>query len=175
MDAIETKTIERDGQTFRIRIYADADAPNPLEDWDEMGTILSLNRRHVNFDPDGVEAAIGDPDAVPLSYYEHGLVPVVGRRGIARRCPLPVGFGRLRRRLAARRRDARIRPPLRRLDPPALHAEACPPGVRSLYAVVQRRHLRLRDRACRRLRCLRRRAGRALSIAAGDSSGWITA
>ena len=47
MDAIETKTIERHGQTYRIAIYHDADAPNPLEDWDEMGTILSLNRRHV--------------------------------------------------------------------------------------------------------------------------------
>ena len=38
MDAIETKTIEHDGQTYRIAIYPDADAPNPLEDWSEMGT-----------------------------------------------------------------------------------------------------------------------------------------
>ena len=39
-----------------------------------MGTILSLNRRHHNFDPDGIEEAIShNPDAVPLSYYEHGL------------------------------------------------------------------------------------------------------
>jgi hypothetical protein len=37
-DAIATKTIQQDGQTFRIRIYADADAPNPLKDCDEMGT-----------------------------------------------------------------------------------------------------------------------------------------
>jgi hypothetical protein len=74
MDAIESRTIEHDGQTYRIAIYADADAPNPLEDWDEMGTILSLNRRHRNFDPAGVEEAISNnPDAVPLSYYEHGL------------------------------------------------------------------------------------------------------
>jgi hypothetical protein len=74
MDAIETETVERDGQTFRIAIYADADTPNPLEDWDEMGTILSGNRRHRNFEPDGIRAAIeGNPDAVPLSYYEHGL------------------------------------------------------------------------------------------------------
>ena len=55
MDAIETTTVEQDGQTFRIRIYPDGDTPNPLEDWSEMGTILSLNRRHVNFDPAGVE------------------------------------------------------------------------------------------------------------------------
>ncbi len=74
MDAIETRTVERDGQTYRIRIYADTDAANPLEDWDEMGAILSLNRRHRNFDPAGIEEAIStNPDAVPLSYYEHGL------------------------------------------------------------------------------------------------------
>jgi hypothetical protein len=74
MNVIDTTTIEHDGQTFRIRIYADEDAPNPLEDWSEMGTILSLNRRHRNFDPDGVEHAIENKaDAVALSYYEHGL------------------------------------------------------------------------------------------------------
>jgi hypothetical protein len=90
MDAIETRTIERNGQTYRITVYADADAPNPLEDWDEMGTILSLNRRHVNFDPDGIDAAIQDnPDAVPLSYYEHGLClwSVAGELPAAARCP----------------------------------------------------------------------------------------
>ena len=65
MDAIETETVEHDGQTYRIRIFHDPDAPNPLEDWSEMGTILSPSRRHANFDPDGVEEAItGNPDAV---------------------------------------------------------------------------------------------------------------
>ena len=54
MDAIETRTVEQDGHIYRIRIHADSDAPNPLKDWDEMGTILSLNRRHSNFDPAGV-------------------------------------------------------------------------------------------------------------------------
>jgi hypothetical protein len=54
MDAIETKTIKQDGYTYRIRIYPDPDAPNPLKDWSEMGAILSLNRRHVSFDADGV-------------------------------------------------------------------------------------------------------------------------
>lgn len=90
MDAIETKTIERDGQTFRISIYADVDVPNPLDDWSEMGTILSLNRRHRNFDPDGAEAAIEhNHDAVPLSYYEHGLClwSVAGELPPVARCP----------------------------------------------------------------------------------------
>lgn len=74
MDTIETTTVERDGQTFRIRIYPDGDAPNPLDDWGEMGTILSLNRRHRNFHPSRVEFEIeNNPDAVPLSYFEHGL------------------------------------------------------------------------------------------------------
>jgi hypothetical protein len=73
MDAITTETVEQGGQTYRITVYADGDAPNPLDDWSEMGTILSLNCRHGNFDPEGINAAIeGNPDAVPLSYYEHG-------------------------------------------------------------------------------------------------------
>ena len=89
MDAIETMTIEQDGQTYRITVYHDTDAPNPLEDWDEMGTILSLNRRHVNFDPAGIDAAIDDPDAVPLSYFEHGqcLWSVAGELPPGARCP----------------------------------------------------------------------------------------
>lgn len=90
MDAIETETVERDGQTFRIRIYSDPDAPNPLEDWSEMGTILSLNRRHVNFDPEGVEEALaGNADAVLLSYFEHGLClwSVAGELPAGCRCP----------------------------------------------------------------------------------------
>jgi hypothetical protein len=90
MDAIETKTIDHNGQTYRISIYADPDAPNPLKDWCEMGTILSLNRRHVNFDPDGIDAAIeSNTDAVPLSFYEHGLClwSVAGELPVAARCP----------------------------------------------------------------------------------------
>jgi hypothetical protein len=90
MDAIETETTQHNGQTYRITIYADPDVPNPLDDWSEMGTILSLNGRHVNFDPDGVEDAIKtNPDAVPLSYYEHGgcLWAVAGELPAAARCP----------------------------------------------------------------------------------------
>ena len=90
MDAIETRTVEREGHTYRIAIYADPDAPNPLKDWDEMGAILSLNRRHYNFDPAGVEDAIErNPDAVQLSYYEHGLClwSVRGELPPGARCP----------------------------------------------------------------------------------------
>ena len=111
MDAIETRTIERDGQTYRIRIYADPDAPNPLEDWDGMGTILSLNRRHVNFDPDGVEAATHDPDTVPLSYLEHGLClwAVAGELPAGARCPFDsVGFAGVWRPDAETLESARV-------------------------------------------------------------------
>ena len=68
MDAIETTTIEQDGQTYRITVYADPDSPNPLEDWSEMGTILSLNRRHVNFDT-------ASPQAWPPSRPEGPMPP----------------------------------------------------------------------------------------------------
>jgi hypothetical protein len=90
MDAIETETVEQNGQTFRIAIYPDGDTPSPLDDWSEMGTILSLNRRHASFDADGIEAAIhGNTDAVPLSYFEHGqcLWSVAGELPAGSRCP----------------------------------------------------------------------------------------
>src|SRR4051794_7894832 len=90
MDAIETETVEQDGQAYRIAIYPDGDMPNPLTDWSEMGRILSLNRRHANFDPAGVEEAIGhNADAVPLSYFEHGLCrwSVAGELPAGARCP----------------------------------------------------------------------------------------
>jgi hypothetical protein len=90
MEAVETTAIEKDGQTYRIRIFHEQDAPNPLDDWSEMGTILSLNRRHINFDPAGVEQGISsNPDAVPLSYYEHGLSlwAVAGELPAATQCP----------------------------------------------------------------------------------------
>jgi hypothetical protein len=89
MEAIKTETVEQDGQTYRISIYPDGDTPNPLEDWSEMGTILSLNRRHANFDPTEVEEAIlHNPDAVPLSDYEHGIClwSVAGELPAAARC-----------------------------------------------------------------------------------------
>jgi hypothetical protein len=80
MDAIDTQTFERNGRTYRVSLYHDGDAPNPLEDWDEMGTILSLNRRHRNFDPEGVEAAIdNNPDAVALTAHGDRLVSAYGR------------------------------------------------------------------------------------------------
>ena len=99
MDAIDTRTVEQDGTTFRIRIYADEDAANPLEEWCEMGSILSLSRRHANFDPGGIEAALESiPDAVPLSYFEHGscLWCVAGELPAAASCPWDsVGFAGL--------------------------------------------------------------------------------
>lgn len=73
MNALHVETVNRNGIDYRISIYHDADPSNPLEDWSEMGSILSLNRRHGNYDPSGVEDAVeSNPDAVPLSYYEHG-------------------------------------------------------------------------------------------------------
>jgi hypothetical protein len=90
MEAIEATTVEQEGQSYRIRIYSDPDAPNPLEDWDETGTILSLNRRHLNFNLVGVESAMeNDADAVPLSYFEHGqcLWAVAGELPAGASCP----------------------------------------------------------------------------------------
>jgi hypothetical protein len=90
MEPTETTTIELDGQTYRVRIFQDTDTPNPLEDWSEMGTILSLNRRHRNFDPAGIEEATQhNPDAVPLSYFAHGLClwALVGELPVGARCP----------------------------------------------------------------------------------------
>jgi hypothetical protein len=90
MDVIETETVKQDGHTYRIAIIPDGETPNPLEDWSEMGTVLSLNRRHINFDPEGVADAIGNnPDAVPLSYFEHGrcLWCVSGELPALARCP----------------------------------------------------------------------------------------
>ena len=142
MEAIETMTIAQNGHTYRIAIYADPDALNPLNDSCEMGTILSLNRRHVNFDPAGVESAIeNNPDAVPLSYYEHGLCLWSIAGELPAGSSLPVRFGAIRRCLAARRGNAGIREELWRQHPPPFHAQARPPGMRRLYAVVQWRRL----------------------------------
>ena len=90
MEAIESKTIVAGGDAYRITIYYDEDSPNPLDDWSEMGTILSLNRRHRNFEPDRIVAAVEhDVDAVKLSYFEHGrcLWSVAGEQPAAARCP----------------------------------------------------------------------------------------
>ncbi len=121
-----------------------------------MGTILSLNRRHANFDPGRRRG--GDrhnPDAVPLSYFEHGLClwSVAGELPAACRCPLDsVGFAGVWLPDAETLESARNYGGFTRRH---VHAEAGPPGVRRLYAVVQRRGLRLRDRAGHRLPVLR--------------------
>ena len=60
-----------------VELAYDSNASNPLEDWDETGTIHSFNRRHTNFiDPtseqfEALQAEHG-ADLIPLSYYEHG-------------------------------------------------------------------------------------------------------
>ena len=146
MDAIETKTVKRDGRTITAsRSLPHEDAPNPLEEWSEMGTILSLNRRHANFDPAGIEAAMeGNPDAVPLGISSPGAACGAWRANFPPPA-LPVGFGRLRRHLAARCRNARIRQELRRQRPAFIHAEAPAAGVPNLHPLVQRRGLRLPD------------------------------
>lgn len=90
MNAVAAETLQQGGQTFRITVYPDADAPNPLDDWSEVGVILSLNRRHRNFDPGAIESVLeNNPDAVPLSYFEHGqcLWSVAGELPAAARCP----------------------------------------------------------------------------------------
>ena len=164
--AIATETVEQDGQTFRIAIYHDADAPNPLEEWDEMGTILSLNRRHVNFDPDGIDAAIeSNPDAVPLSYFEHGLClwSVAGELPAGARCPFD---SVVRRCLAARRPDAGIG--LHHGGRTRWHFTTCR-QAEAYTALVQRRHLRLRGRQDFVFPLLRRGAGRAAWKAVGAS------
>jgi hypothetical protein len=89
MDAIETETIDQNGHTYRIAIYADPDASNPLDDWSETGTILSLDRVHRRFDSDEVESAIQkNPDAVVLNYIEHGCCrwAVVGEMPAGANC-----------------------------------------------------------------------------------------
>lgn len=73
MSAIHTETVKRNGETYRISIYHDDVAGNPTEEMDGEGTIYSLNRRLISFNPSAVHDAIeNNPDAVPLSYFEHG-------------------------------------------------------------------------------------------------------
>lgn len=52
----------------------DPDGENPLEDWDGMGMIRSFSSRHHNSvrSQEEAEELLADPDAVVLSYFEHG-------------------------------------------------------------------------------------------------------
>lgn len=70
----ETLVAEKDGKVRFIRVTYDPHASNPLEDWDGNGSILSLNRRHRNFNPTAVQEAIEQrpKEVVALSYFEHG-------------------------------------------------------------------------------------------------------
>jgi hypothetical protein len=69
----ETVTI-MDGTIYFLAIEDDSDAENPTND-DGFGQFWSHSTRHINFKhPDETtEILNSDPDAVPLSYYEHGL------------------------------------------------------------------------------------------------------
>jgi hypothetical protein len=56
-----------------VTIAHDESPMHPLEDCDGMGIIYSLSNRHSNYNRAGVEQAIRhNPDAIPLSYFEHG-------------------------------------------------------------------------------------------------------
>ena len=90
MEAIYQETVTVGGERYRITIYPDEDSPNPLEDDNGLGTILSLNRRHRNYQPEAVfDAVERNADAVRLSYFEHGrcLWSVAGEQPAAARCP----------------------------------------------------------------------------------------
>ena len=74
MQTIETHTVRKGGENYRVIIEVDDDAPNPLNDESGLGILLSLNHRHRNYDPEAVERAVAcNQDFVPLSYFEHGL------------------------------------------------------------------------------------------------------
>jgi hypothetical protein len=57
-----------------VELRHEDDMPNPSEDYDGVGMIHSLSRRHINsIDIHQARALLPDPDNIPLSYYEHGL------------------------------------------------------------------------------------------------------
>jgi hypothetical protein len=88
MDAIQTRTIELGGETYRITIYPDCDAecPSGGDGW----RLISFGRRHIGFeDPDryckgpdrwgaplpasiGLSRKLEYGTAFWLSYFEHG-------------------------------------------------------------------------------------------------------
>lgn len=57
-----------------VTLAYQSDSPNPLEDGDGMGHIQSFGQRHTSRSKAeaGYEALRTDPDAVALSYFEHG-------------------------------------------------------------------------------------------------------
>lgn len=89
MKAMETKTVEHDGHTFRISIYPDSDAECPSE-W-EGWRLVSFSHRHRSYEPPeryckgldtfggpipahiGLSRKLATGTAFWLSYYEHGL------------------------------------------------------------------------------------------------------
>lgn len=53
-----------------VKLWLDEDAENPL--CGSGNRIVSLNKRHSNFDPVAFDKYHRDPDSVVLGYYEHG-------------------------------------------------------------------------------------------------------
>lgn len=64
-----------DNHIIFVEIETDLDPENPCENWDGFGMIRSLSNRHINsIDYDEAKQILeDDPDAVALSYFEHGL------------------------------------------------------------------------------------------------------
>lgn len=73
-DCYETwKSLIHGDRIAFYRVEPDLFAENPMDDDESNGTIYSLGRRHNNYNPDKVYDAIeNNPDAVKLSYFEHG-------------------------------------------------------------------------------------------------------
>lgn len=73
--AIDSGSEEHGNLIIFWEIEPDEDAPNPCKDFDAEGEIISCNPRHISHDRNRIEEALEDPDsdAVPLSYFEHGL------------------------------------------------------------------------------------------------------
>lgn len=71
-EAAVTLLNERNEIVF-VWIRHDESPENPMEDWDGIGSIHSLNSRLISYDPNTIEENTDNPDAVPLSYFEHGL------------------------------------------------------------------------------------------------------
>lgn len=72
-ESIEVK--RSNGKIIVAYLVQDDDCANPLEEQDGIGSIRSLSNRHRNHisQDEALEILENDKDAVPLSYFEHGL------------------------------------------------------------------------------------------------------
>lgn len=69
-DIDKTMMLQEGGHIAFVEFGQDPDPENPLDM--DMGDIISLSRRHGNFDLERFEENQADPDCVILSYFEHG-------------------------------------------------------------------------------------------------------